>query len=385
MSTVTKHFPGGGPQKDGEDPHFAYGREQVYPGDNFDYHLIPFRAAVAAGAAQIMPYYAMPVATPYEEVGFGFNRGIVTDLLRGELGFDGIVLSDWGLVTDSIIFGQDMPARAWGVEHLDELSRVQKIIDAGCDQLGGEARPELIVTLVEQGRLSPVRVDASVRRLLREKFALGLFDDPFVDPARAREVVGQAPFLAAGEATQRRSYTLLVNRDDHLPLSTGLRLYTEGIDTEVAARYGQIVPSPAEADIALIRLKAPFEPRKGSFEAVFHAGSLEYPSSEQRRHTELCATVPTIFDVYLDRPAILTHLSDTAAALLVSWGSTDAAFLDIVFGKAQPEGRLPIDLPRSMAAVTASRPDVPFDTADPLFRFGDGLRYRSPAESETPA
>ena len=64
VACMTKHFPGGGPQKDGEDPHFSYGKDQVYPGNNFDYHLIPFEAAFQAGTAQIMPYYGMPVGTP---------------------------------------------------------------------------------------------------------------------------------------------------------------------------------------------------------------------------------------------------------------------------------------------------------------------------------
>jgi beta-glucosidase len=63
VACMTKHFPGGGPQKDGEDAHFAYGKEQVYPGDNFDYHLLPFEAAFRAGTAQIMPYYGQPVGT----------------------------------------------------------------------------------------------------------------------------------------------------------------------------------------------------------------------------------------------------------------------------------------------------------------------------------
>jgi beta-glucosidase len=377
VSTMTKHFPGGGPQQDGEDPHFAYGREQVYPGGNFDYHLKPFRAAIAAGGSQIMPYYGMPIGTQYEEVGFAFNEGIITDLLRGELGFDGIVCTDWGLVTDTSILGQPMPARAWGMEHLDELSRVEMILNAGCDQLGGEARPELVVQLVEQGRISQDRIDVSVRRLLREKFVLGLFNDPYVDADHATATVGKAEFVAAGAEAQRRAYTLLTNRDQLLPLRKGRRLYVEGVSEEIASRYGNVVSTPGDADVALLRLKAPYEPRPGGFEAMFHAGSLEFPNQERDHHAGICSTVPTIADVYLDRPAVLTDLARDAAALFASYGSSDEAFLDIVFGDAQPEGSVPFDLPRSMAAVVASSSDVPFDTADPVFRFGHGLRYGS--------
>jgi beta-glucosidase len=372
VSTMTKHFPGGGPQKDGEDPHFAYGREQVYPGNNFEYHLKPFRAAIAAGAAQIMPYYGMPVGTQYDEVAFAFNKAIITDLLRGELGFDGIVCTDWGLVTGTTILGQPMPARAWGVEH---LARVEMILNAGCDQFGGEARPELVVQLVEQGRITEERIDASVRRLLREKFVLGLFDDPYVDPDHAAATVGRAEFLTAGADAHRRAYTLLTNHDQILPLRKGRRIYLEGISEAVASAYGEVVADPAAADVALLRLKAPYEPRPGGFEAMFHAGSLEFPAAERDHHAAICSAVPTIIDVYLDRPAVLTDLARGASAVLGSYGSSDGAFLDVVFGTAQPEGSLPFDLPRSMAAVEASRSDVPFDTADPLFTFGHGLRY----------
>jgi beta-glucosidase len=376
VSTMTKHFPGGGPQLDGEDPHFAYGREQVYPGGNFDYHLIPFRAAIAAGAGQMMPYYGMPVGTEHEEVAFAFNHGIITGLLREELGFDGIVCTDWGLVTDTSIMGQDMPARAWGLEHLDELTRVERILQAGCDQFGGEARPELVVELVEQGRITEDRIDASVRRLLREKFVLGLFEQPFVDASAASAIVGRADFIAAGEAAQRRAFTVLTNVDGMLPVrSPRPRLYVEGIDAAVAAGYGEVVTDPASADLALVRMQTPYEPRPGGFEAMFHAGSLDIPADEVARLLGLAATVPTVLDMHLDRPAILTGVADAVAALVASFGGSDAAFLDVVFGRALPEGSLPFDLPRSMAAVEASRSDVPYDTEDPLFRFGHGLRY----------
>jgi beta-glucosidase len=190
VTTITKHFPGGGPMENGEDSHFTYGKNATYPGQNFDYHLIPFKAAIAAGARQMMPYYSRPIGTEYDEVGFSFNKGIITDLLRDDLGFQGIVCSDWGLITDTVINGQDMPARAWGVEFLSELERAARVLNAGVDQFGGEQRPELIVELVTTGIIPESRIDTSIRRLLREKFVLGLFENPFVDVDAAVQVVG---------------------------------------------------------------------------------------------------------------------------------------------------------------------------------------------------
>ena len=195
VACMTKHFPGGGPQKDGEDPHFPYGKEQIYPGDNFAYHLLPFEAAFAAGTAQIMPYYGQPIGLAYEEVGFGFNKGIITDLLRGKYGFDGVVCTDYSLVTDKQLGGGILYATAWGVEHLTAHERVKKILDAGCDILGGESCPEVIIELVENGQVSETRLDESVRRILRDKFRLGLFDNPYVDVEAAVQLVGNAQFF----------------------------------------------------------------------------------------------------------------------------------------------------------------------------------------------
>jgi beta-glucosidase len=277
VACMTKHFPGGGPQKDGEDPHFPYGREQVYPGNNFAYHLIPFEAAFATGTAQIRPYYGMPIGTPYEEVGFGFNTGVITGLLRGKYGFDGVVCTDWGLLTDAALGGRPFPARAWGVEHLSRPERARKALDAGVDQFGGEQCPEVILELVRSDQVAETRIDSSIRRLLRDKFRLGLFDNPFVDPNAAEQVVGNSAFRAAGEQAQRRSIVLLKNgaieTGQTLPLQGRPKLYVENIAPEIANRYGQVVESVAEAEVAILRLKAPFEQRDGNFlERMFHAG-----------------------------------------------------------------------------------------------------------------
>ncbi|THG34302.1 glycoside hydrolase family 3 protein [Glaciibacter flavus] len=391
VSTMTKHFPGGGPQKDGEDPHFPYGREQVYPGDGFAYHLRPFLAAIEAGTSQMMPYYGMPVGTEYEEVGFGFNKSVITGLLRQELGFDGIVCTDWSIVTDSSVQGELIEARAWGVEHLAPIDRLEKVLHAGADQLGGEHCTELLIELVHSGRVSEDRIDVSVARLLREKLTLGLFDDPYVDEDQAEIVIGNEEFRSAGRVAQRASVTVLKNAVPTdasnatrpiLPLASGLRVYAEGVAATAVATRGEVAANPEEADVAIIRLQAPFEPRTGGVAPYFRAGSLEFTEHDVSRLRELAERIPVIVDVYLDRPALLAPVAELAAALIVDYGASDDAVLDVLFGAAAPEGRLPFDIPRSQEAVAAQRPDVPFDTADPLFRFGDGLDLPSAPDGE---
>ncbi|KAL3472247.1 glycoside hydrolase superfamily [Aspergillus californicus] len=378
VTTVTKHFPGNGPAEDGEDSHFPYGKNVTYPGHNMEYHLKPFRAAIAAGARQIMPYYGRPIGTKYEAVGGSYNKGLITDLLRGELGFEGIVVTDWGLVTDFEALGQEMPAMAWGVEDLSEIERMAKILDAGCDQFGGEQRPEMIIQLVEEGYVTEDRIDISVRRLLREKFILGLFDAPYVDPDAAAITVGNPYFTRAGNDAQRRSYTLLSNKDEILPLAStaNVKYYIEGFNaTFMEARGLTVVDTPGEADLALIRLAAPYETRPGGFAQNFHAGNIEFNSTQKAQQAAVYSAVPTIVDLKFDRPVAIPEVVEQAAAVLGSFGSSPEAFLDVVFGVSQPEGKLPYDLPRSMHSVEVAKEDVPFDSKHPLFRFGFGLRY----------
>jgi beta-glucosidase len=376
VACMTKHFPGGGPQQGGEDPHFHYGKDQVYPGDNFEHHLLPFEAAFAAGTAQIMPYYGRPLGTEHEEVGFGFNRGVITGLLRERYGFDGVVCTDWGLLTDDTMPGNELwPARCWGVEHLSLEERMAKAVDAGVDQFGGESCADALVGLVREGRIAEQRIDESARRLLRDKVRLGLFDDPYVDEEAAGRIVGQPAFVAAGERAQRKAIVLLENRGAILPLQGRPRLYVENVRREVAERYAEIVDRPEDADVALIRLRAPYEPREGFLQQFFHCGSLAFPEEELTRILAVLDTVPTVVDVFLDRAAVIPELAQRSAALLASFGASDAAVLDVATGVFAPTGKLPFELPSSMAAVEAQRSDVPFDSADPVYEFGHGLSY----------
>ncbi|GAA1645330.1 glycoside hydrolase family 3 protein [Actinoplanes couchii] len=370
ISVMAKHFPGGGAQKDGEDPHFPYGKEQVYPGGKFDLHLQPFRDAIAAGVAQLMPYYGVPVGMGFEEVAFGFNKDVITGLLRETLGYDGIVCTDWGILSNTF----------WGVEHLTYQERMAKSLEAGVDQFGGEHRTGDLVELVKNGVVAESRLDVSVRRLLRDKFRLGLFDTPFVDVERAQAVVGSAASRELGLATQAAAYTLLTNAEDgaaRLPLASGLRVYAEGLSQADLGDRATLVGTVDEADVAVLRLSAPYEKRGEpmSVESFFHAGSLAFPPEDLDRIRAVAAGTPTIVDVYLDRPAILADLTGSVPTILANFGSSAEALTRILFGEAAPEGNLPFDIPSSMAAVQASNPDEPFSTANPTFRFGHGLRY----------
>ena len=383
VACTTKHFPGGGPQKDGDDAHFPYGREQTYAGGAFEDHLEPFRVAIEHGTAGIMPYYGMPVGLeldgePVEQVGFGYNRQILQGLLRERLGFDGVVLTDWELVNDNVVGDQVLPARAWGVEHLDPAERILRILDAGADQFGGEECTDLLLDLVREGRVPQARIDESVRRILLVKFRLGLFDDPFVDEKAAGRVVGNEAHREAGLAAQSRSVTVLENRPHDagriLPLVPGRRLYAEGLDREVVARYGVVVDTPEDADVALVRIGAPYEPRDDLFlESFFHQGTLEFPPGLVYRLASIARLVPLLLDVSLDRAAVLTPVAELAHALTVTFGVSDLALLRAWTGEVGPQGRLPIAVPRTMAAVTAVQSDRGLLPDQTLYAVGSGL------------
>ena len=377
VACMTKHFPGGGPQNEGLDPHFEFQKGQVYPGRNFDYHLIPFEAALEANTAAVMPYYGVPVDQTGENVAMSFNKAIITGLLREKYRYDGVVCTDWGLITDAHMGGVVWPARAWGVEHLSAPERVLKVLEAGVDQFGGESCAEHVVELVKTGRLSEARLDQSVRRLLRLKFQLGLFDNPFVDEALVPQVLANPASAAAGADSQKRAMTLLKNEDHLLPLQGQPKIFVKNIDPAAAAEYAEVVATPEEADLAIIRLETPWYPVEtdNPFARGFHHGDLDFKGQAKAEILALLEKAPTIVVLYVDRPAVIPEISAAARALLVEYGASDAAVLDVIFGKASPRGKLPLELPRSMAAVRAQKADLPYDSENPLYPFGFGLSY----------
>jgi beta-glucosidase len=441
VALTLKHFPGGGPQEWGLDPHYTFGKNQVYPAGRFADHLKPFRAAIDAGVASIMPYYGVPIhleyeGTKYQPVGMAFSGQIVNDLLRGQLGFRGYVNSDTGVIN----------SRAWGLENKSERERVAAAINAGTDVLSGFRTTETIVDLVQAGLVANERVDRAVARLLHEQFALGLFENPYVDAAAADSIVGKAEFREQALAAQRKSIVLLQNRDQLLPLrspaaGTSGKLYTLGFDVDVVrksapgysvvagtAGTGARTPVPAGTNYALLRVEIsnpreatgtyrsgdaatgglinpatgkawgaedatglddgirmggalPWEAGMISFSAMAHAKSWRIEPSLadiQAVMKEVGDPGKVVVCVYFRQPYVLDEESGMrkAGALVATFGVSDEAMLDVLLGRAKPQGKLPFALARSLAAVEANDPDAPgYPEKDTLFPFGFGLSY----------
>jgi beta-glucosidase len=399
--TVVKHWVGYGAAKEGFDSHNRYGRLASYSGATLEYHVKPFLGAFAANVGGVMPTYSiLEGATwrgrPLEQVGAGFNRQLLTEMLRGQYGFRGIIVTDWAVTNDcnekcrAGAPAGERPSFAdvgmpWGVEDLPKRGRFVKAVKAGVDQFGGTEDAAMLVEAVKAGELTEARLDESVRRIMEQKFALGLFESPFVDAEAASTAVGTDAFRSAGLDAQKRSLVLLENEGSVLPLkatgaSGALRVYAVGIDTGAVRRAGwSVATDSSQADVAIVRLEAPFETLHPGyvFGAMQHEGNLGFREGTKAydQAMRLSAQLPTVVTVYLDRPAILTPLKGKARAILANFGVSDEALLDVLAGRAKPQGKLPFDLPASMDAVEAQKPDVAHDIPRPLYPFGFGKSY----------
>jgi beta-glucosidase len=398
VACVVKHWVGYGAMKGGLDAHNSYSRHAVFSGDAFEQHLVPFEGAFAAGVAAVMPTYAILDGVnlngkPLEAVAAGFNKQLLTELLREKYHFDGVILSDWLItescrgeclqgaaagVTPSIAPGAfGMP---WGVENLTVEQRYAKALDAGIDQFGGVADSNVIVKLVREGKVPAARIDESARRLLRQKFDLGLFENPFVDTAKAGRTAGQAEFKQAALKAQERSMVLLTNEKLQLP-ERRRKVFLAGVSSAAATAAGLTpVATMGEAEFAVVRLSAPHQNLHPGyfFGSRQHEGDLDFKTGDPQliEFQKVAKQLPTVAVVYLDRPAIVTPVVEQASAVLVDFGASDEAVLAVIQGKAAPEGTLPFELPKTMDAVRAQRPDLSHDSLAPEFPIHFGLSYQ---------
>lgn len=396
VAAIVKHWTGYGAARDGYDSHNSYGRHSAISADALDIHVKPFLPAFAAGVAGVMPTYSVlsdldVPGHPPATAGAGYDRWLLTDLLRGHYRFRGIVLSDWGITNPcSSICRNGFPegvrpnweniSTAWGVESLTTPERFAKTIEAGVDQVGGSEDLPALLEAERLGLVSRARIDESALRILILKFRLGLFDRPMVDPRRARRLVGNAAFLAVGHAAQARSVVLLKNEAGLLPAKP-CPVWLSGVEPTAARAHGFTpVDDIAKACFALIRAETPHQKLHPNFPfgQMMHEGDLDFKEGDATLATIRMASrhVPTIVNITMDRPAILTNIAPLAKAVIVNFGQSDDALFDVLTGKVHPAGKLPFELPRSMEAVRAQRSDLPADSENPLYPIGFGLSYR---------
>ncbi len=292
VNAMVKHWPGGGPEEGGRDAHFGYGSYAAYPGNNLKDHLIPFTEGAfklngpTKMATAVMPYYTIStdMDTKNEEnVGNSYNKYLITDLLRGEYGYDGVICTDWGITNDAPNV-YEFRGKPWGVENLSVAERHYKIIEAGCDQFGGNNDMGPVIEAYEMGvaehgeEYMRQRFETSAVRLLRNIFNTGLFENPYLDVAETEQTVGKAEFMAAGYNAQLKSIVMLKNQAAALPMTTKKKVYVPqryvasttnwfGVQTperteypfnmEVVEKYYEVVENPEDADFALVGITNP--------------------------------------------------------------------------------------------------------------------------------
>lgn len=236
VNTMAKHWPGGGSGEGGRDAHYGNGKFAVYPGKCFEQHKYPFihgafdlRRGTEKSSA-VMPYYTISYGASDERVGNSFSKTIITDMLRRDAGYDGVVCTDWLITHDEIHPGVHS-GKPWGVENLTEGERHYKALMAGVDQFGGNDRIEPVLEAYRMGVAEHGegwmrrRMETSARRLLLNMFRVGLFDNPYIDPAVTRREVGCRKFTELGYRQQLLSIVMLKNHKGCLPLARHKKVY----------------------------------------------------------------------------------------------------------------------------------------------------------------
>ena len=376
-----KHWPGANPHQGGK------GDFTVYPGNNVDYHLKPFKAGIEKGALAVMGYYS---GTYVDTLNVNYSPYWSTEVLYNQLGFKGAICTDWGVVGRT---GPLNPRLAGKTTLKDNMAMV---INAGVDQMGSETETQLVVELVKEGRVTEERVNQAASRILQWHFILGLFEDPYVDPDKAAQICQSEELQKNAYQAQLESNILLVNENKTLPAKEGIKLYVEGVDKDIAKNYGTVVDNPRQADLILVRTGVTVS-SGGGFGAMANMTAAQRAAMERQRAIE--AAKPVNIEIPASIWNNVKKLSATGKPVVVAFNPSgtsivlpqdlkkvvkgcflvfdclDNALLDVVFGKFNPIGKLPFEIPATMKDVEAQLEDVPFDAPNKAFEFGFGLSY----------
>jgi beta-glucosidase len=444
VNAMVKHWPSGGPEEGGRDGHFAFGKFAVYPGGRFNQHLEPFINGAfklngkTKKASAVMPYYTISFDqdTVYgENVGNGFSKWIVTDLLREKYGYEGVVCTDWLITADEGAHPGVFAGKSWGVEAMSVVDRHVKVLEAGLDQFGGnnDAGPVLEAFNILEERYGTeaarARIERSAVRLLTNIFNTGLFENPYLVPEESAATVGKPEFMAAGYEAQLKSITMIKNTDTTLPIAADekLKVYVPkinvpagtnffGFPTPAYEKYPversilekdfTVVDSPEEADFAMAFIKspvsmpydhndrlaggngylpvslqhAPYTAEYGRAQSIAAGDPVVDPEITNRSylgktaHSNSEPDLPMLQElrkamgektvvlvVATTNPMVFTDVEPLVDAILIDFGVQTSAIMDVVTGRHEPTGVLPMQMPMDMQTVEQQLEDVPMD------------------------
>ena len=463
VNAMVKHWPSGGPEEGGRDGHFAYGKFAVYPGNNFQTHLKTFIDGAfklkggTKKAAAVMPYYTISFNQDKkngENVGNGFSKYIVTDLLRNKYGYDGVVCTDWMITANEGPTPDVFMGKSWGVENLSIAERHYKVLMAGVDQFGGNNDAKPVLEAYQMGvkefgeAVMRKRFEASAVRLLLNIFSVGLFENPYLDPVVSNTIVGKPEFMKAGYDAQLKSIVLLKNQNNTLPIASGKTVYIPKritpaginffgqpspekieypVNVELIKRYYTVTDDPSKADFAIVFIKSPIS---GGYSRADRAAGgngyvpislqlSDYTAVDAREHSiaagdpVIDSTIkdrsykgktsksnsypdlqtimdtkkamngkPVIVSVAISNPMVFGEFEKEVDAIVGEFGVQVEAQMDIISGKVEPSGLLPMQMPLNMSVVEKQMEDVPHDMTpykdaqNHLYDFGFGLNWK---------
>jgi beta-glucosidase len=293
VNAMMKHWPGGGPEEGGRDAHFAYGKFAVYPGNNFDEHLISFVDGAlklhgkTGMSAAVMPYYTISYGRDTknkENEGNSYNKYLITDLLRTKYHYEGVVCTDWGVTADEGKTPDIFAGKSWGMETKSVAERHYKILMAGVDQFGGNNDSKPVIEAYHMGvkehseAFMRARFEKSAVRLLTNIFRTGLFENPYLNVESSKATVGKPEFMTAGYNAQLKSIVMLKNSNHALPLKKDITVYLpkkytpsmqgffgppskehwdEAVKPELLGKYFKSTDDPSKADCAIVFISSP--------------------------------------------------------------------------------------------------------------------------------
>lgn len=398
-----KHFPGAGPQMDGKDTSPIVSDEET-----LQIHLQPYYAAIEVNVGSVMPYYSVPLALDMENSAIG-SKAALQDLLREQMGFEGIIQTDWGMIWAI----QEGLGTMTGEEVSDEEAIIIGVTQSRVDGIGGESIRliDQMEELTAEGKIDEDILTAAATRIVKAKFELGVFENPYCDVDYAVSFVGNEEHTAVNLEAAEKAMTLLKNdgalpltqdagqnilvcgprADDMASLVGGWSSEQEGltIAAAIAAYAGDsdtvtyiaddvvaIAETAKDADVVIVSVGEP----SYQHDPPWGYDTLEITSSQQ----EILETVKAntngqiITVVTGGRPYILTWCDENTNAILEAYypgQQGGIAIAETIFGLNNPTGKTPMQFPRDMDSVNEQASDVSFDLENPLYDYGWGLSY----------